>query len=99
MGTFSGVTDGGSFSFHGVTEWGTRWPRANARGTSRGRHCPPNRGPSGEAGERLHNLYGGVVLRVSRGSDIEADVQDVAILDPVIPAFEAEEPLIPNAFL
>jgi len=33
---FSAVTGGRPSSFHGVTEWGTRWPRAKARGTARG---------------------------------------------------------------
>jgi hypothetical protein len=66
-----------------------KWAGREARNARKGTH----------ACERLQNQYGGVVLRVSRGSDIEADVQDVAILDPVILAFEAEEPLIPNAFL
>jgi hypothetical protein len=33
---FSAVTGGRPTSFHGVTEWGTRWPRAAARGTARG---------------------------------------------------------------
>ena len=38
-------------------------------------------------------------LSVSKGSDIEADVQDVSILDPVIPAFQAEEALFTDALL
>ena len=40
VGVFSGVTGGRSSAFHGVTEWGTRWPRAVARGTARGEAVP-----------------------------------------------------------
>jgi len=35
-GAFSVMPGGRPSSFHGVTEWGTRWPRAAARGTARG---------------------------------------------------------------
>ena len=44
-GAFSEMPGGRPSSFHGVTEWGTRWPRAKARGTARGEACPPIREP------------------------------------------------------
>jgi len=37
---FSAIPGGRPSSFHGVTEWGTRWPRAVARGTARGEAVP-----------------------------------------------------------
>jgi hypothetical protein len=52
-----------------------------------------------QACHRLQNQYHGVVLRVSRDLDIETDVQDVAVLDPVILAFQAKEPLFADGFL
>jgi hypothetical protein len=39
-GSFSKVTGGRPSSFQEVTQWGTPWPRANARGTERGEVSP-----------------------------------------------------------
>jgi hypothetical protein len=49
-GSFSVMPGGRPSSFQGVTEWGTRWPRAIARGTARGEAVPASREPKGEAG-------------------------------------------------
>jgi hypothetical protein len=38
-------------------------------------------------------------LNVPDSSDIEADIQDIAVLDPVILTFQTEEPLFTDAFL
>ena len=38
-------------------------------------------------------------LSVSKGSDVEADVQDVSILDPIFFSFQAEQSLFADGFL